>query len=137
MPQGRFNTSAQPSRCKGHSTAFFVFRPLRLVIGRRAHYCSRNGVYRPLGRQRWRHVPMMDEIRRQCALLLSDDFSSHSAAYSRLRRCRAFQRLVERFRQHDLTMFDVAAALVPGSDGPHSTLAVKMLGEFLADEGCK
>lgn len=77
---------------------------------------------------------MMDEIRNNCARLLSEDFAEHSAAYLWLRKCEPFQRLVERFRQHELNLFDVAAALAPGGNRPFSGVAVGLLDELLAME---
>jgi hypothetical protein len=73
--------------------------------------------------------PMIDEIRRHCALLLSEDFATHSAAYLWLRESKPFSRVVERFREYDLNLFDVAALLAPGINRPMSAAALKMLDE--------
>lgn len=77
---------------------------------------------------------MMDEIRGYCARLLSDDFATHSAAYRWLRDCEAFRRVVEQFREHGLTLFDVAAMLAPGSDRALAPAALKMLADALVAE---
>jgi hypothetical protein len=77
---------------------------------------------------------MLDEIRRNCALLFSSDFADHSTAYRYLRRCGPFQHVVQRFREHDMNLFDVANLLAPDGNRPLSAAAVAMLEEELAKE---
>lgn len=77
----------------------------------------------------------MDEIRRQCALLLSDDTATQAAAFEWLRACKPFRRLLLRFREYDLTLFDLAAALQPQATRPLTALALEMLGEALNEDG--
>ena len=72
---------------------------------------------------------MLDEIRRHCALLLSEDFATHSAAYLWLRDCKPFHRVVDRFREHGMHLFDVASLLAAGSSRALSPAALKMLEE--------
>lgn len=71
----------------------------------------------------------MDEIRRHCALLLSDDTAVQTAAFDWLRECKPFRRLLLRFRDYDLTLFDLAAALEPNSGRPLTAVALQMLTE--------
>lgn len=59
--------------------------------------------------------PMLDEIRRHCALLLSEDFATHSAAYFWLRDCPPFRRVLDRLRQRELSLFEIAACLAAGT----------------------
>lgn len=73
--------------------------------------------------------PLLEEIRNRCALILSEDFATHSAAYLWLRDCRPFRRVLERFREHQLNLYDVAAILAPGSNRPLASAALKMLAE--------
>ena len=73
----------------------------------------------------------MDEIRNQCARLLSDDFDTHSEAYGWLNSCRPFVSVLHRFQEHDMTLFDVADLLRPGSARALSDAAVWMLDEEL------
>lgn len=75
---------------------------------------------------------MLDEIRRHCALLLSEDFKTHSTAYLWLRECRPFMRVVDRFRDYEMNVFDVAAMLAAGSSRTMTAAALKMLTEELA-----
>ena len=77
---------------------------------------------------------MPDQIRRHCALLLSEDFTTHSAAYLWLRESPPFRRVLEKFREHELNLFDVAGLLAPGSDRPMSEAAVRMLTEEVRRE---
>jgi hypothetical protein len=72
---------------------------------------------------------MLDEIRTRCKLLLSTDYVDHSAAYVWLRQCKPFHRVVDRFRDHGMNMFDVAAMLLVGSARPLAPDALKMLAE--------
>ena len=74
---------------------------------------------------------MLDEIRRHCALLLSEDFATHSAAYLWLRESGPFRRVVDRFREYEMHLFDVASLLAAGSSRPMSDAALKMLAEEL------
>jgi len=79
----------------------------------------------------------MDEIRKQCARLLSDDMAVQSAAFQWLRECKPFRRLLVRFREHDLTLFDLAAALEPGAKRALTSVALEILEEELAKgESC-
>lgn len=79
----------------------------------------------------------MDEIRNQCARLLSDDVAVQSAAFQWLRQCKPFRRLLLRFREHDLTLFDLAADLEPNSKRPLTGFALEILGEEIAKgESC-
>ncbi len=71
----------------------------------------------------------LDEIRRYCALMLSEDFATHSAAYLWLRNCQPFRRVLARLREHDLNLFDVAALLAAGSSRPLAPTALQMLTE--------
>ncbi|HWB13996.1 MAG TPA: hypothetical protein VG826_32510 [Pirellulales bacterium] len=79
-------------------------------------------------------LPTVDEIRDRCALLLSEDFAAHTVAYLGLRDCHSFCRVVERFREHELTLFDVAAILASGANRPLTGTAVQMLTAELADD---
>jgi hypothetical protein len=72
---------------------------------------------------------MLDEIRRHCALLLSEDFTTHSVAYLWLRESKPFRRVVDRFREYDVNLFDVAAMLAVGSSRQMAPAALKMLTE--------
>ena len=76
-------------------------------------------------------VPPMDEIRNQCARLLSDDSAIQSAAFQWLRECKPFRRLLLRFREHDLTLFDLAAALEPNAQRALTGFALEVLAEEL------
>jgi hypothetical protein len=78
---------------------------------------------------------MLDEIRRHCALLLSEDFATHSTAYLWLRDCKPFRRVVERFREYDMHLFDVASLLAAGSSRELSPAALKMLAEEVVVDG--
>ncbi len=77
---------------------------------------------------------MLDEIRRHCALLLSEDFATHSAAYFWLRDCRPFRRMLDRLRQDDLSLFEVAACLAAGTSRPLTPRALTLLAEEVAAE---
>lgn len=70
---------------------------------------------------------MLDEIRRHCALLLSEDIDVHIAAYLWLRKCDPFRRLRDRFRAHELSIFEIAACLAPDSNRPLTPIALSML----------
>src|SRR5262249_382417 len=48
---------------------------------------------------------VLDKIRRHCALLLSEDFATHSAAYLGLRESGPFRRVPGRFREYGLNLF--------------------------------
>jgi hypothetical protein len=74
---------------------------------------------------------MLDEIRHYCALLLSEDFGVHSAAYHWLQDCQVFGQVVERFCHLEMNVFDVAALLSPNSNRPLSAAAVGALVEEL------
>jgi hypothetical protein len=76
--------------------------------------------------------PMLDEIRRHCALLLSEDFATHSAAYLWLREAKPFRHVLDRFREYDMNVFDVAALLAAGSSRSMADAAVRMLTEEIA-----
>jgi hypothetical protein len=75
---------------------------------------------------------MLDEIRRHCALLLSEDFATHSAAYLWLRDCPPFRRVLDRLREYDLNLFDVAAYLAAGSSRSLAPVALKLLADEVA-----
>jgi hypothetical protein len=76
----------------------------------------------------------MDEIRQHCALMMSDDLATHTMAYLWLRECKPFRRVLDRFREYDLNVFDVAAMLATGSTRPMTRAAVRMLAEEVAAE---
>jgi hypothetical protein len=73
--------------------------------------------------------PMLDEIRRHCALLLSEDYQTHSAAYFWLRDCGPFRRVLERLREHELSLFEVAACLAAGTSRPLTPVALARLAD--------
>ena len=73
----------------------------------------------------------MDEIRNQCARLLSEDSDIYNDAYDWLNRCEPFRRVLERFHENDITLFEVADLLRPGSTNPLSDAAVWMLQDEL------
>lgn len=77
---------------------------------------------------------MLDEIRRHCALLLSEDFATHSAAYLWLRDCRPFRRVLDRLRQRELSIFDVAGCLAAGTTRPLTPFVLTMLAEEVVGE---
>ena len=72
---------------------------------------------------------MLDEIRRHCALLLSEDFATHSAAYFWLRECKPFRRVLERLREYELSLIEVAACLAAGTSRPLTPVALNLLAE--------
>jgi hypothetical protein len=79
----------------------------------------------------------VDEIKSHCAQLCSDDFATDSAPYVWLCECSAFCRVLGRFREYDLSVLDVAAALAPDSKRPFAKAAVRILDEELAvDDFC-
>jgi len=73
--------------------------------------------------------PMLDEIRRHCAFLLSEDFVTHTAAYLWLRDCQPFGNVLYRLRQHDLSLFEVAGVLATNSRQPLTPTALALLEE--------
>jgi hypothetical protein len=76
----------------------------------------------------------LDEIRYRCALLLSDDYDVHSAAYLWLRDCDVFRQVVGRFCHLEMNLFDVAALLAPNSNRALAGAAVDALAEELTAE---
>jgi hypothetical protein len=79
---------------------------------------------------------MLDEIRRNCTHLLSDDFELHSAAFLWLRACKPFRRVVDELRHYDMNVYDAAAALAEGSTRPTASVTLMLLErEILAEQG--
>jgi hypothetical protein len=83
------------------------------------------------------HSSAIDEIRSRCAQLVSEDFDANSATYLWLRDSAPFCRVLGRFREHDLPLYDLAVALAPYSRHRFAWAAVRVLREELAtDDFC-
>lgn len=65
--------------------------------------------------------------------MLGNDFADHCTAYLYLRRCRPFQRVLQRFGSGETNRFDLAALLAPGSRRQLAGLAIRMLEEELTE----
>lgn len=69
----------------------------------------------------------MDEIQKQCELLLSDDLETHTDAYRWLTQCKPFVCVLHRLQQYDMTLFEVADLLCRGSRRSLADAALWML----------
>jgi hypothetical protein len=57
---------------------------------------------------------MLDAVRERCSLLASADYQARGAAYVWLRQCHPFRQVCNRFRNHGLSLLEVAQLLAPG-----------------------
>lgn len=80
----------------------------------------------------------MDEIRRHCALLLSEQYAEHSTAYGWLMGCAPFVATFEAMRRHDVTIFDLARLLQPAAplEEPLAAMALEILKKALVAHPC-
>lgn len=75
----------------------------------------------------------MDEILQQCRDLCSDDFAIRARAYQALRGSRAFTATMYRFREADLTAYDLARLLTSGNTDALARGAIRSLEEYLSE----
>jgi hypothetical protein len=75
----------------------------------------------------------MDEILQHCRDLCSDDFGARARAYQALRNSRAFTATMYRFREADLTAYDLARLLVSGDSDAMARSALSLLDEYLSE----
>ena len=73
----------------------------------------------------------MDEILQNCRNLCSDDFRVRATAYQALRSSRAFTATMYRFRESNLTAYDLARLLASGSSDALARSVLRLLDEYL------
>jgi hypothetical protein len=73
----------------------------------------------------------MDEILQDCRDLCSDDFKVRARAYQALRNSRAFTATLYRFRESNLTAYDLARLLASGSSDALAKSVLQLLDENL------
>ena len=83
------------------------------------------------GYGRWPTLPAKEAERRlfHSLLHLIIEPATLVVAYLWLRDCKSFHRVVDRFREHGMHLFDVASLLAAGSSRALSPAALKMLEE--------
>ncbi|HEV3340651.1 MAG TPA: hypothetical protein VG125_09845 [Pirellulales bacterium] len=74
----------------------------------------------------------MDEILENCRNLCSDDFRIRARAYQTLRNSRAFTATMYRFRDSNLTAYDLARLLASGSSDALAKSVLQLLDEHLS-----
>ena len=75
----------------------------------------------------------MDEILQHCRDLCSDDFAIRARAYQALRNSRPFTATMYRFREADLTAYDLARLLTSGNSDALARGAMRSLEEYLSE----
>ena len=75
----------------------------------------------------------MDEILQNCRNLCDDDFKVRARAYQALRNSRAFTATLYRFRESNLTAYDLARLLASGSSDALARSVLQLLDENLTE----
>ena len=75
----------------------------------------------------------MDEILQHCRDLCSDDFAVRARAYQALRSSRAFTATMYRYREADLTAYDLARLAISGNHDALARSVLRSLEEYLSE----
>ncbi|HWB09204.1 MAG TPA: hypothetical protein VG826_08270 [Pirellulales bacterium] len=73
----------------------------------------------------------MDEILQNCRSLCGDDFRLRARAYQALRNSRAFTATMYRFRESNLTAYDLARLLASGNSDALAKSVLRLLDEYV------